>query len=30
MDEFLDVGLLENCQSDVPLNQERIKRLAVD
>jgi hypothetical protein len=29
LDEFLDVGLLERCQSDVPLNQERIKRLAV-
>src|SRR5436853_5097180 len=30
MDELLDVGLPEKCQSDVPLNQERIKRLAVD
>src|SRR2546425_13331194 len=29
-DEFLDVGLLERCQSDALLNQERIKRLAVD
>src|SRR6266516_4398573 len=28
--EFLDVGLLERCQSDALLNQERIKRLAVD
>jgi hypothetical protein len=30
LDEFLDVGLLERCQRDIPVNQERLKRLAVN